>query len=1119
MTDDRPKPKAPLRELKGVEKHYYDEFSGAEFQREASLFLGSEVRDTARRRLRVLEEMRMLGDEGRPTDTVPGASNWVPLGPAGLPNGQAFNGSRVLVTGRITGIAIHPTTPLTMYVSGARGGVWKTTDGGATWTPKSDNEASLAIGALALAPSAPDTLYAGTGEGNIYYLVKFLPLNALNEVYQGSGLLKSTNGGNSWTLQGVAQFAGQAFYRIAVHPTNPDVAFAATTAGLFRTTDGSTWTQLTNGLPAISGTVLACTDVVIDPTTPDTVYTGFWGGGVYRCTNGTAATPSFSLVTGGPPATSGRIGLAISPSNPDFVCALVATSGGAYQGFYTSTAGSGGATWTSITLGGANPTITTSRVFVAVDISSPDVVYFCGTSVFKGVRNPMTGAWTSTDVGGPIHADHRTFATHPTDHLTVITGTDGGPYVSANAGMSWSDSINKGLCLLQLEFIDQDPNVDALVFGGTQDNGSDEFRASEVFYHADDGDGGMVAIDQSNPRNIVTEHFGISPDRSTQGAKFGSFSSVSAGITGNSLFYPPLALDPTNQNNIVFGGDRLSLDASQGTGGWPTTVTLPGITGSELVSALAYVNSSLIYAATSSGKVYRAVLSGASWTATEIDAAPLPTRWIWDIAVDPADSNTITVVDGGFGGAHVWRGVVNMAGTAAAWSDLSGTSPQRLPDIPYYAIAVDPAAAGTYYAGSDVGVWRTTDDGAHWTLFNEGLPNTAVYDLKLHAPTRLLRAGTHGRGVWERLLDVASTPDTNVYVRDHILHTGRFTAAYGLASPIENLTQHVALGDPVYWWQCTDVKIDAPQGSPPVYQFPIADVDYVVYESQLVHTDPERGRVNRVYVQVHNRGIADGDLTVKILYADATSGLPMLPNDFWTAFPGNSANITVWTPIGAAQTKTVGTTQPAVFEWDWTPPMSTAQHSCILVVADCAQDPIPAASKVFDPNVLVPGERHVGLKNLHVVDPTADVFEGLDFNPRTARDVFELVVARAGGAEIGVLFPAAIAEKVKGELKRRKLTAAEFKRLERQVGPKLAKQFEGASVLVAAAKGRGRTTLTGLPVRKQGFPGFLVLRGGSRRTPLRPLSVSIVQHVGKRVVGGNTFVVPARRTRPGDRRS
>ena len=165
---------------------------------------------------------------------------------------------------------------------------------------------------------------------------------------------------------------------------------------------------------------------MIDSTTPDHVYAAFWGGGVYRCTNGTAATPSFSLVTGGPPPTSGRIGLAMSSSNPDFVCALVATSSGIYQGFYSSVAGSAGANWTSIALGGPTPSIPTSRVFAAIDISSPDVVYF-GAKPVQGGARPMTSTWTSTDIGQTIHADHRTFATHPTDHLTVITGTDGGP--------------------------------------------------------------------------------------------------------------------------------------------------------------------------------------------------------------------------------------------------------------------------------------------------------------------------------------------------------------------------------------------------------------------------------------------------------------------------------------------------------------------------------------------------------------------------------------------------------------------------------------------------------------------------------------------------------------------
>src|SRR5262249_50835737 len=108
------------------------------------------------------------------------------------------------------------------------------------------------------------------------------------------------------------------------------------------------------------------------------------------------------------------------------------------------------------------------------------------------------------------------------------------------------------------------------------------------------------------------------------------------GLTGNSLFYPLFALDPTNSNNIAFGTTVINLDGAQGTGSWPTHVVLPGISG--VVSAVNYINSNLIYAATSAGEVYRAVNSGGTWTATSLQAAPLPARWIWDIAPLPADN-------------------------------------------------------------------------------------------------------------------------------------------------------------------------------------------------------------------------------------------------------------------------------------------------------------------------------------------------------------------------------------------------------------------------------------------------------------------------------------------------
>src|SRR5262249_8859598 len=189
-----------------------------------------------------------------------------------------------------------------------------------------------------------------------------------------------------------------------------------------------------------------------------------------------------------------------------------------------------------------------------------------------------------------------------------FAGTDGGIYKSTNGGSSWNDAINDDLCLTQFEFIDQHPTSDAVVFGGTQDNGTEQFRNSVVFNHAADGDGGCVAVDPVHPANVLHEYYGASPERSTQGGKFGTWSDVSIGLNGDSLFYPLFALTPASPSNIAFGTTAICLDPAQGTSGWPTVVSLPGIAGR--VSALSYVNANLIYAATSSGEVYRAVKSG-----------------------------------------------------------------------------------------------------------------------------------------------------------------------------------------------------------------------------------------------------------------------------------------------------------------------------------------------------------------------------------------------------------------------------------------------------------------------------------------------------------------------------
>ncbi|HEX8685890.1 MAG TPA: hypothetical protein VF654_05290, partial [Pyrinomonadaceae bacterium] len=550
-----------------------------------------------------------------------------------------------------------------------------------------------------------------------------------------------------------------------------------------------------------------------------------------------------------------------------------------------------------------------------------------------------------------IHPDNHALAFHPTNHLVLYAGSDGGIYKSSDGGANWSDTINEGLCITQFEFIDHHPTSDAVVFGGTQDNGTEQFRNSPVFYHAADGDGGYALIDQSQPKNVLHTYYGNTPERSTLGGRWGDYAAthlnwtdVSPGLSGPGLFYPPMALDQTNQNNIAFGTDRINLDAAQGTGGWPTKVTLPGMVSGERVSAIHYVSSTLLYAGTNAGKVFRLAKSGTTWSAVAIHAAPLPAQYVNDLAAVPGATNTVIVVMGGFGTGHVWRGVFTGPG-AATWTDISGSGATGVPDIPANALVIDPAAANTFYVATDVAVYRTTTGGASWTQFSQGLPNCAVFDMKLHNPTRLLRAATHGRGLWERRLDVPSVPDVDIYFRDHLMATGRIIPTPDFVpAAFDDPLQYVNLGDQLSHWMCADIKVDALEGSPPAFQMPVAGVDYVAYESKLQHRNAQRGNVNRVYVKVNNRGFAPAaNVTVKLLFADASAGLPPLPPDFWTAFPNNSSNTTQWKPVGNAKVITsLSPTEPTVLEWDLALPAAAAIHSCLLVVMDCPADPIPA---------------------------------------------------------------------------------------------------------------------------------------------------------------------------------
>ena len=329
-------------------------------------------------------------DSGAPAPPPPvppmtGVSNWVAIGPTAIPKGQNLrwparprHGARHVDCGR-PDRSQHP-----LCWNSAR---WRleVDRRGTRWTPISDNEASLAVGAVAMDPSNHLTIYVGTGEGNFS-----------GDSYYGAGVLKSVDGGATWTTLGASTFVGTRFSRLAVTPGTPARLFGATGFGLFRSVNAAVaWSAMTSGLPAGA----AATDVAIDPATPTTVYAGFWNRGIYKSTNAAAATPTWTQLAGGLPAAGAaspngftRVALAISPSSPQTLYALLANNDTtspapgppfryAVDKLYRST--NGGTSWTAIPLpGGAGNGIGGQGFYnlnVAVDPTTPDVIFLSGS--------------------------------------------------------------------------------------------------------------------------------------------------------------------------------------------------------------------------------------------------------------------------------------------------------------------------------------------------------------------------------------------------------------------------------------------------------------------------------------------------------------------------------------------------------------------------------------------------------------------------------------------------------------------------------------------------------------------------------------------------------------------
>jgi photosystem II stability/assembly factor-like uncharacterized protein len=884
----------------------------------------------------------------KPAPPVDPGPTWYPIGPSVVRDGQVFGISGFTVapiSGRVTDIAIDPHDPQTLYVATAQGGLWKSVNGGRDWDPKTDSEISLACGSVTVDPSVLDAagrsarILVGTGEPN------------RSDSYFGAGMLLSTDGGDTWVSRGTAQFIRAAFSTIAVDPASSRHLLAATDEGVYESTDEGIHWELLDAGPSY--------DLVVDWGNVEgaAVFVGRSGVGIRR----RVGNGPWITLAGGLPAAPGRIALAMAPSSPSTLWAAIPTA--AKEGpvkFYRTT--DGGDMWTAAAGVVAGKQLGYNLV-LAVHPTDAGALLFGEVRLWRSTDGGAT--WTNVSAGSPgIHADQHALAFHPTDGTKVYAGNDGGIWYSSDGGATWRHR-NKDLATLQYFGAAGHGNYEAVMLGGTQDNGAQRYVGHPAWQHSAPGDGAFCAISRTGDTYQWYEsRFWTYPCfRSDATGAPGTWVEKHAGITTNDAwFYPPMVMDPSDSSVLYVGYDKLYRSSDRA----DTWTAITGVVSEgKNITAVTVTpsNSDIVYVGLQNGHVFRVARSGGSWTATDVSAEPLPAGQISDIAVHPMHPDTVYVTTSdlifsegafkSFVNDHVYR-TIDGGGT---WKSVSAGLSQA---NPVNSILIDPKNPRSVFIGCDVGIFRSPDGGDSWVPWDEGLPNCSVQDLQLFEPGRLLRAATHGRSIWERPIDPEMSPPVQLYVRDNFLDTGRGTPSpSGVVDPFD------ATGS-VYWWQSADIKVDSPDPATGAFTFPDMNVDYLQFEHHQ-HEDPPRHAPVRVYVQVHVRGNQPAtNVRVRMFWADG-NGPPPLPADFWAAFPNaDPSDTTWWHPLGPTHTIPVITVgRPGVTGWDWQVPTDAPARTCLLAVVTSDEDPIPALT-TRSVGAAVNSSNHVALKNVQV---------------------------------------------------------------------------------------------------------------------------------------------------------
>jgi len=709
-------------------------------------------------------------------------------------------------SGRFVDFAVPLQEPNTFYAASASGGLWKTANNGQTFEPLFENEKVFSIGDVAVAPSAPDILWLGTGEAN----------NS-RSTYWGDGVYKSADGGKTWLNMGLKE--SHHIGRIVIHPANPDIVYVAALGhlysdnperGVYKTTDGGrTWAKVLDVV--VDGRFVGAVDLAMDPADPETLYAASYdrfrkpwtlgiggpGSGVHKTTDGGRTWTK--LTNGLPGGILGRIGLTIFPKNPKVLYAAVEnankpgmSSGDRWKEILEGKSSAGmidgeiyrsedaGATWRKVSPEkrsvGGNPGYYYGQI--VVDPNDDQAVYVLSVGVLASRDGGKT--WTSPFFFG---GDNHALWIDPKNSAHMLLGYDHGLGVTWDGGKSWYHP--DFLPLAQLYAIDYDMSFPYRVAGGLQDNGSlmgPSTKAGgaagfgrrgggepsgppirlEDWFTMGGGDGMYNVFDRSTNRFLYNE------------SQFGTLSRVDL-LTGESRsiayqrqkpdtrwnWCSPILVSAHNSDTIYHCGNIVVMSTNRGET-WteispdlstndPAKLTVGGKGGDGNIQYCTITTfdesplmPGLLWAGTDDGNVWVTRDNGKAWVKLNDKIGGNPGYWVSRVAASNSDPGTAYVTYTGFRNDDFRPFLYKTTDYGSTWTSLAA----GLPEGPVNVIREDVKNPDLLFAGTDFGVYVSTDGGKTWLKMKNDMPTQPVHDLKIHPREADLIVATHGRGAY-----------------------------------------------------------------------------------------------------------------------------------------------------------------------------------------------------------------------------------------------------------------------------------------------------------------------------------------------------------------------------------